>query len=74
MLLAPEEQLKKTAMQKSVARGYQGKGRALVNETMFWRKRKKANVAGAVIDGECGSSEVGEVDSCARTHREHGWL
>lgn len=41
MLLAPEERLKKTVMQKSVAGGWQGKGRALVNELMFWRKGKK---------------------------------
>lgn len=30
-----------------------------------FRKRKEVSVARAVIDGECGSSEVGEVDSWA---------
>lgn len=63
MLLAPEDQPKMTAMQKSVAGGWQGKRRAMVNELIFWRKGEKVRMAGAVIDGECGLSEVGEVDS-----------
>ena len=54
MLLAPEDLLKTTAMQKSVAGGWQGKGRAVVNELIFWRKGKKASMAGALINGECG--------------------
>lgn len=47
-------------MQKSVTGGWQGKGRAVVNELIFWRKGKKASMAGTVIDGECGLSEGGE--------------